>query len=367
MDHEPQRPTNQSPMGQMRSDQPAVAKWLWITLIVVAVFGGFFLAWYLLMGPGETTEVITTTPAVVDATADWKTYTNTTYGFSLKYPKDWTEGTTISEIIFSSNKSDLDSLTGTIKAALSGNAIRMDITNDDTSKYASDTDALNSLEGRNVTTFTKSEMTLNQKPVVKYTRTIKKGESFAENPSVATYNTTEVVYNIINGKKLLRFWFTIDGDKYTSDLADKVFQTIKFTTAAATSGTTTTPAASTDLTYTNAQYGFTLTFPATWDGYKMKTATIEGATATYYINIPTTDTSFQGDTSSDAGYYSPFVITVYTLDQWKAAQAAEGPKDTLIKQSDKYVFAWSQANGIPATDFTMSADIKTIIASLKLN
>ncbi len=27
---------------------------------------------------------------VVDSTADWKTYTSTKYGFSAKYPKDWT-------------------------------------------------------------------------------------------------------------------------------------------------------------------------------------------------------------------------------------------------------------------------------------
>ena len=30
------------------------------------------------------------TTATTDETADWKTYTNTTYGFNFKYPKDWT-------------------------------------------------------------------------------------------------------------------------------------------------------------------------------------------------------------------------------------------------------------------------------------
>lgn len=35
--------------------------------------------------PTTTTKTTTT-----DATADWKTYTNDTYGFSFKYPKDWT-------------------------------------------------------------------------------------------------------------------------------------------------------------------------------------------------------------------------------------------------------------------------------------
>ena len=213
MNHEPQRPTNQAPMGQSKPDQPAVAKWLWITLIIVAILGGFFLAWYLLLGPGKTTEVIT--PVATTPTTTTKTTTTTT---------------------------------------------------------------------------------------------------------PATTGTT----------------------------------------------TTTTPVASTDLTYTNTKYGFTLTFPSTWQGYKMKEATIEGITATYYINIPTTDTSFQGDTAEDAGYYSPFVISVYTLDQWTAAQAAEGSKDTLIIKNNTYAFTWSQANGIPPSDWTKNADIKTIIASLKL-
>ena len=33
---------------------------------------------------------VTKTPAVADPMADWKTYTNAQYGFSFKYPVDWT-------------------------------------------------------------------------------------------------------------------------------------------------------------------------------------------------------------------------------------------------------------------------------------
>lgn len=209
-----QRPTNQAPMGQMKSGQPTVAKWLWITLIIVAILGGFFLAWYLLLGPGKTPVATTTTTPTSTA----KTTTTTT-------------------------------------------------------------------------------------------------------------------------------------------------TTTPATTGSSTSSTTTAAA---DLTYTNSKYGFTLTFPATWKGYKMKEATIEGATATYYINVPSTDKSATGDSTADAGYFSPFVIGVYTLDQWAAVEAIDGPKDTLIIKNDTYAFAWSQANGVPPSDWNKSADIKKIIASFKL-
>lgn len=212
MNQEPQRPTNQAPMGQMKSGQPAVAKWLWITLIIVAILGGFFLAWYLLLGPGKTTEVITP-----------------------------------------------------------------------------------------ITT-----------------------------PTTTTKTTT--------------------------------------TTTPATTGssTTTTPVATTDLTYSNTKYGFTLTFPASWKGYKMKEASFEDATVTYYINVPTTDESATGDVTADAGYYSPFAISVYTLNQWSEVEKIDGPKGILIVKNNTYAFAWSQANGVPPSDWNKSADIKTIIASFKL-
>lgn len=199
MDQEPQRPTNQAPMGQAKPNQPAVTKWLWITLIIVAILSGFFVAWYLLLGPGKTTEVIT--------------------------------------------------------------------------------------------------------------------------PVVAPTTTTKTT-------------------------------------------TTTTP---TDLIYTNTTYGFTLTFPATWKGYKMKEISFPGETATYYINMPTTDKSAEvANTTYDAGYFAPFAISVYTLDQWVTVEAAEGSKDTLIIKNDTYAFAWSQSNGTAPNDWVQGSDIKGIIASFKL-
>ena len=101
--------------------------------------------------------------------------------------------------------------------------------------------------------------------------------------------------------------------------------------------------ASTSLIYANSTYGFTLTFPASWAGYKMKEKVFVDSVITYYINIPTTDETAIATDSNDAGYDSPFAITVYTLAQWDALQTQEGPIDTLIAKNATYAFGWSQA------------------------
>lgn len=71
--------------------KPPVSMWLWITLIIVAILGAAFFAWYFLMGPGKkvattTTPTATTTATKTAATSDWLTYTNSTYGYSIQYP-----------------------------------------------------------------------------------------------------------------------------------------------------------------------------------------------------------------------------------------------------------------------------------------
>lgn len=136
-------------------------------------------------------------------------------------------------------------------------------------------------------------------------------------------------------------------------------------TTPSTTTSTTETATTGNLTYTNDKYGFTLTFPSTWTGYKMKEATLTDSVITYYINVPTTDKTFTGDSVQDTGYYSPFVITVMTSAQ-RDALNPEGPNDQLIIKNDQYAFGWSQANGTPPSDWTKGADINTIIASFKL-
>ncbi|AKM81963.1 TPA: hypothetical protein DD449_05390 [Candidatus Berkelbacteria bacterium] len=101
--NQPQIPGEQSPM---QPAQPAVSKWLWITLIIVVLIAGGYFAWYYLSGPGKTasTTTVTTTPATTNATttptttttttatsatADWKTYAGKYEGLTLQYPSTW--------------------------------------------------------------------------------------------------------------------------------------------------------------------------------------------------------------------------------------------------------------------------------------
>lgn len=84
--------------SQPTAPKPGVSKWLWIVLIVVALIGAGFFAWYYLMGPGKKVATSTTTPsttpssttASIATTDDWLTYENTTYGYSIEYPKELT-------------------------------------------------------------------------------------------------------------------------------------------------------------------------------------------------------------------------------------------------------------------------------------
>lgn len=46
----------------------------------------FFLTY---SSAGETTEKTSIEPQLFDPTAGWKTYTNTKYGYSIKYPEEW--------------------------------------------------------------------------------------------------------------------------------------------------------------------------------------------------------------------------------------------------------------------------------------
>lgn len=91
-------------LNQTSSPAPKPKFNLWlITTIVLAVFlvaGGVVFAWQKSTSDKVKTDLqgqinilqnqiqqLTTIPA--DETADWKTYTNTNYGFEIKYPETW--------------------------------------------------------------------------------------------------------------------------------------------------------------------------------------------------------------------------------------------------------------------------------------
>lgn len=79
------------------NQQPKTQPWLWIILAAVVIIGGGLTYWYvtsnnssdITAAPSPTLTKTSSPTNSANQTADWKTYTNNTYGFSFKYPKDW--------------------------------------------------------------------------------------------------------------------------------------------------------------------------------------------------------------------------------------------------------------------------------------
>ncbi|MEI6144551.1 MAG: hypothetical protein WCP91_03050 [Candidatus Berkelbacteria bacterium] len=117
--------------------------------------------------------------------------------------------------------------------------------------------------------------------------------------------------------------------------------------------------------YTNAKYGFTLTFNSKWTNYSVvETAPSSDphATAYLYVCAPTTDASWQ---DKKAGYYCPFSISVATLANKAAYEAdnAEAETPTYIKSNANYAFYYSQAQAMPTDGQTFWDDWKTVKAT----
>ena len=95
----------------MEKEPSNSSKWIWIAIVILVLIGvGIFCSY--LLGQKQTVSVpvvqpvppiITTAPTLTPtisasptastspvSTVDWKTYTNSQYGFSVKYPKTWT-------------------------------------------------------------------------------------------------------------------------------------------------------------------------------------------------------------------------------------------------------------------------------------
>ncbi len=120
------------------------------------------------------------------------------------------------------------------------------------------------------------------------------------------------------------------------------------------------------LVYENTEYGFQLTFPETWAGYKLFKKDF-GDSVALYVAIPTTDKNWTETDPVEDGYASLFAVSVYTKAKWEELKTAEGPKPGYISEKGDYIFAWSSGQAAP-TDLTERfADAKTIIATFKLS
>lgn len=101
----PQPPASISPVS--KQPPPFSKPWLrWILLIIVAVLlssgGTYLVLTQQKIEQPQPSPSLTASPVPTDAgeTANWKTYTNTDYGYSVKYPPVWSNITCGSAVLF---------------------------------------------------------------------------------------------------------------------------------------------------------------------------------------------------------------------------------------------------------------------------
>ncbi len=95
--------------------------------------------------------------------------------------------------------------------------------------------------------------------------------------------------------------------------------------------------------YTNQEYGFTLTFPDSWQGFTVEKRTLNWGEFGFGDSF---DFGF-GSNLSEKGLFN---ISIHTKEQWKQIQNEEGPKPTYVGESDKRIFASSNAQDV-SSDF----------------
>lgn len=234
---------------------------------VVLFFGSALTYWYYndpnnYGGSTDTSSVTIKTSE--DETTGWNAYTSADYGFSFKYPKEWVSSSNDEETIFSSNGQDAKILAGKAQGDLSNNSVVLSVTKERKSRYSGDSEALNSLEGRKVSTFAFNNVKLGSTNAVKATRTIKKGGELIEQPGTAGVDVEEIVINVVNDSNLIRFWFTNSGNNNNDKTINTLIQTIQLTSLTADWKT-----------YTNNTYGFSFKYPNDWDVKKVVTTTRE--------------------------------------------------------------------------------------------
>jgi hypothetical protein len=123
------------------------------------------------------------------------------------------------------------------------------------------------------------------------------------------------------------------------------------------------------LVYESLSYGFTLEFPESWSGYKIfeKATNWDGFTVkTLYVALPYTDKDWFQEEGIDKGYATLFAITPFTSEQWVKVDAVEGPKPTKLKETEKYVIAWSPGQAAPSDIASKTSQIGAIVKTLEL-
>ncbi len=161
-----------------------------------------------------TVEVVDTTNGNINingearevGTSDWLTYTNEEYGFSFKYPSDYSISTNdANTVMIEDNESLMD---GKLVIERSDSFLKM-----------TEQEILSIEPGKEVMPLlSESFLTVNTIPSYKSLRQLKKGELLypsAQNSTERTEQTwTEIEYRYLDNNNLIRLTFNIQGENY---------------------------------------------------------------------------------------------------------------------------------------------------------
>ena len=384
--------------------------WIIIAAAVVLLFGGA-LSWAYYNEPNDydysNGGTLTQQKTEVDETADWKTYTNDTYGFSFKYPKDWenTKTEATSEPALGDLATDL---VFKVKFYDLLNQKQIDCANNELQNWTSKTPTKTECEPilSELTKVQKENLTGPKSPQNIYIRIWKKNDAVALKDWLYNKfhksNTELEKYQVgkeINIASLSGYYssigccaqsdrnYVVEKNGYVYSLGTNYFKdsitdtempaiftliskTLKLTTPASTtaatvSNTTTTTAVAWK-TYENTDYGFGLTFTDAWEGYKMKAVDLEGTVKTFYVNVPTSDPLYVSETSTAyAGYAAPFAISVIEKSKWQDDELFARDFGSKVGEKGDYVFTSSQGQAC-VTDLCggdIMSSVKTVMDS----
>ena len=339
-----------------------------IIFACAVIFGGGSLAYFYMYGPtgfdlevnGNTfikKKAVTapTTTTTTDTTADWLAYTNNRVSYSFKYPSSGLK-LNLDETIkyFATNTSEMkdqDFVQFATNTNTYGVRTQVGVKEKTIEDWIGKTDAA---KGYDLATYLEF-----------FNKTIVGGKTaYTFQAYLSTYVMSgSNVYQITDHKGVA-----------PETAADSMYQnwlsTFQFTSSNNAVDSQAPTNTSESITYSNSDYDFTMTLPNDWDKYKVKKTNIEGQLATYYFNLPTTDSLYAEETTTAyAGYVAPFVIGVMNKSDWTGSEDQMKDFGSKVGESDKYVFTYSQWQASP-TDLdatTIGAQVKEIIASFQVN
>lgn len=121
-------------------------------------------------------------------------------------------------------------------------------------------------------------------------------------------------------------------------------------------------------TYTNTQYGFSLTLTDAWKGYKVFQRSDIVYSDVQYLDfgVPTKNNpSGMFHDSGSNGYSAPFGVAVYPKARWSTVSQQGGPIPTYITQNSQYVFAYYGWQDCPNDLCNVNFEIPQILSTFK--